>query len=51
MLRWVFVTLPCALWDVWWAAYRILLLVFVMVTVSLTALVLLLDSVGVRWGW
>jgi len=51
MLRWIFVTVPCILWDVWWAAYRLVLALFVMVTVTLTVLTLLLDAVGVRWGW
>ncbi len=51
MLRFVLVTVPCILWDAWWTAYRILLAVFVMVTVTLTALALVLDAIGVRWGW
>jgi hypothetical protein len=50
-LRWIFVTLPCILWDAWWTAYRIVLAVGCMVTVTLTVLTLLLELVGVRWGW
>ncbi len=51
MLRWVFVTAPCLLWDLWWTAYRLALAVLVVVTVTLTVLTLLLDAVGIRWGW
>ena len=51
VLKFVLVTLPCALWDLWWTLYRLALAVLVMLIVTLTVLVLLLDSVGVRWGW
>ena len=51
MLRFIFVTLPCALWDLWWIVYTFTLTAFVMVCVSLTVLVLLLDALGYRWAW
>lgn len=50
-MRWFFVTLPCALFDLWWTVYRLVLTVACMVMVTLTALALLLDALGVRWGW
>jgi hypothetical protein len=50
-LRWILVTLPAQLFDLWWRVYTVALCLFVMLVVTLTVLTLLLDSVGVRWGW
>lgn len=51
-LRWLFVTVPCALFDAWWVGYRVLLFSAIMVLVTVTLLSLALElTTGIRWGW
>lgn len=42
---------PAALVTLWWLAYRVVLMALIMIVVTLTALSLVLDSLGYRWGW
>ena len=51
-MRWLLVTLPCRLFDLWWVGYRVLFTVTVMVLVTITVLSLGLELLaGIRWGW
>lgn len=44
--------LPSLLFDGWWLAYRLMLIVVFMVSISLTMVSLALWCLwGIRWGW
>jgi hypothetical protein len=42
---------PAALVDLWFAAYRLLILVLTIITVTGVVLMLVLAAFGIRWGW
>ncbi len=51
MLRLVLLDIPAWLFTAWWTAYRLVLCVVVMVVTTVTALMLALALLGIRWGW
>jgi hypothetical protein len=48
--RWL-IDIPALLFSLWWTAYRCLLIVLVMVSVSTEFVALTLRAFGIRWGW
>jgi hypothetical protein len=42
---------PATAFNAWWAGYRWLLTLVIMIVVTLTGLSLVLAAFGVRWGW
>jgi hypothetical protein len=50
-VRRVLLDWPCRLFDLWWTLYTVALSAFVMIVVTLTVLMLLLDFAGYRFGW
>lgn len=50
-LRRVFVEWPARLFDAWWTAYGLVLLITVVVLVLALAWLLVTYSFGIRWGW
>jgi len=49
--RRVLIDWPARAVELWFAAYRILIVLMTIATVSLVLLVLVLALFGVRWGW
>lgn len=48
--KWL-IDVPATLFDLWWAAYRLVLMAAIMVSVTVLALMLSLRLFGIRWGW
>lgn len=49
--RFWLVDIPAAIVTLWWTAYRSLLLLVTMATVTALTVMLLLAALGIRWGW
>ncbi len=52
MWRRLLIEWPALQFDLWWTAYRLLILILVMAIVSATVIALVLEfGFGIRWGW
>ncbi len=51
MWRRVLLDIPAMLFTAWWAVYRLVVAIVIMTVVTVTALMLALWTVGIRWGW
>ena len=51
MLRALLLDWPARLFTLWWRLYCLVLAVVFMVVGTITALMLALFALGIRWGW
>jgi hypothetical protein len=49
--RRVLLDIPALLFTLWWTAYRLVLILVVMIVGTVTGLSLALAALGIRWGW
>lgn len=53
LMKWKYwlIEVPAKLFELWWSAYRALLTLLIMVSVTTVFIALLLRLAGIRWGW